>query len=111
MACKYGVNTQAKITRRSVRELIGKIRTKDPNVTTRIYLSEIVRCCECQKTVPLGIEVITLKREGESKKVLEHRCYCRDHGLEYEEKAQSQPIQLAEYDSDLEMYLDPPWRG
>ena len=111
MACKYGANTQAKVWRRSVRDLIGKIRTKDPNVTTRIYLSEIVRCCECQKTVPLGIEVITLKREGESKKVLEHRCYCRDHGLEYEEKAQSQPIQLAEYDSDEEMYSDPPWRG
>ena len=94
-----------------MRDLIGKIRTKDSNVTTRVYLSEIVRCCECQKTVPLGIEVVTLKREGESKKVLEHRCYCRDHGLEYEEKAQSQPIKLEEHDSDLEMYLDPPWRG
>jgi hypothetical protein len=94
-----------------VRDLIGKIRTKDPNVSTRVYLSEIVRCCECQKTVPLGIEVITLKKDGESKKVLEHRCYCRDHGLEYEEKAQSQPIQFAEQDSDQEIYLDDPWRG
>ena len=94
-----------------MRDLIGKIRTKDSNVTTRVYLSEIVRCCECQKTVPLGIEVVTLKKEGESKKVLEHRWYCRDHGLEYEEKAQSQPILLEEDDSDREMYLDPPWGG
>jgi len=75
-----------------MRELIGKIPTKDPNVTEVVYLSEIVRCLECQTTVPMGIEVVTVKKDGESKKVLRHVCYCRAHGLDYETTAQSMPI-------------------
>jgi len=75
-----------------MRELIGKIPTKDPNITEVVYLSEIVRCRECQKTVPMGIEVVTVKKNGESKEVLRSVCYCRIHGLDYETKAQSLPI-------------------
>ena len=73
-----------------MRELIGKITTNDLSVTKCVYRSELVRCCACQKTAPLGIEVITTKKDGETRKVLEHRYYCRVHGLNYEAKAQSQ---------------------
>ena len=45
-----------------MRELIGKIPTKDPNITEVVYLSEIVRCLECEQTVPMGIEVVTVKK-------------------------------------------------
>ena len=76
----------------AMRELIGKIPTKDPNVTEAVYLSEIIRCRECQRTVPMGIEVVTLKKDGESKKVLRHECYCRAHGLDYEERVRCLPI-------------------
>jgi hypothetical protein len=44
-----------------MRELIGKIPTKDPNITEVVYLSEIVRCLECEQPVPMGIEVMTVK--------------------------------------------------
>jgi hypothetical protein len=44
-----------------MRELIKKIPTKDPNITEVVYLSEIVRCLECEQTVPMGIEVVTVK--------------------------------------------------
>ena len=64
-----------------MRELIGKILTKDTDVTEEVYLSELIRCRECQRTVPIGIEVVTVKRDGVSKKVLTHRCYCRAHAL------------------------------
>jgi hypothetical protein len=77
-----------------MRELIGKIPTKDPNVTETVYLSEIVRCRECQMTVPIGIEVVRLKKDGESKKVLRHEYYCRAHGIDYEERVRSLPIHL-----------------
>jgi hypothetical protein len=63
---------------------MGKIRTKNPNVTEEVYLSEIVRCRECQRTVPMGIEVITVRKDGRSKKVLKHGYYCRAHGHVYE---------------------------
>lgn len=59
-----------------MRELIGKIPTKDPNVVEEVYLSELIRCRECHQTVPIGIEVLTVKREGASKKVLRHGYYC-----------------------------------
>jgi hypothetical protein len=75
-----------------MRELMGKIPTKDPNITEVVYLSELVRCLECQKTAPMGIEVVTVKKSGESKKVLRHVCYCRAHGFDYEMKVQSLPI-------------------
>lgn len=75
-----------------MRELIGKIPTRDPNITEVVYLAEIVRCLECQRTLPVGIEVVTVQKSGESKKVVRHVCYCRGHGLDYEKKAQSRPI-------------------
>jgi hypothetical protein len=75
-----------------MREMIGKIPTKDPNITEVVYLSEIVRCLECQQTVPMGIEVVTVKKSGESAKAVRHVCYCRGHGFDYETKAQSPPI-------------------
>jgi len=75
-----------------MRELIGKIPTKDPSITEVVYLSELVRCLECQKTSPMGIEVVTVKRDGKSKKVLRTVCYCRSHGYDYERKLQSLPI-------------------
>jgi hypothetical protein len=64
-----------------MREIIGKIQTKDPSITEVVYFSEVVRCLECQKTVPMGIEVVTVRKSGESREVLRHVCYCRGHGL------------------------------
>jgi len=75
-----------------MRELMGKIPTKDPNVSEEVYLSEIVRCRECERTVPMGIEVLTVKKGGESKEILRHEYYCRAHGLDYEMRVQSLPI-------------------
>jgi hypothetical protein len=75
-----------------MRELMGKIPTKDPNITEEVYLSEIVRCRECQRTVPMGIEVVTVKKSGKSKEVLRHEYYCRAHGLDFEMKVQNLPI-------------------
>jgi hypothetical protein len=75
-----------------MRELIGKIPTKERDVSKKVYFSELVRCRDCQRTAPLGIEVITLKNLGESKQVLKHEYYCRAHGAEHVMKAQSLPI-------------------
>ena len=75
-----------------MRELIGKIYTKDPSISEKVYFAEMVRCLECQQTVPMGIEVVTVQKSGESKKVLRHVCYCRGHGFDYESKAHSRPI-------------------
>ena len=75
-----------------MRELIGKVPTKDPNITEVVYRTEIVRCLACQQTVPMGIEVVTVQKSGEYKKVLRHVCYCRGHGFDYETKAHSLPI-------------------
>ena len=77
-----------------MRELLGTIPSKDPNVTQKVYLSETVRCQECKKTVPVGIEVVMTKKFGESRKVLKHDYYCRahafdSHGVEYESKMRS----------------------
>jgi hypothetical protein len=78
--------------RRAIRELIGKIPTKDPNIVEEVYLSELIRCRECQQTAPMGIEVITVKRDGGSRKVLRHGYFCRSHGHDYEMTLQSLPI-------------------
>ena len=56
-----------------MRQLLGKIRAKEPNVVQEIYLSELIRCSECQRTVPIGIEVITIKKDGEAKKAPQAR--------------------------------------
>ena len=75
-----------------MRELIGRIPTKEPGVTDDVYLSELVRCRECERTVPVGIEVVTTRRDRKSRSVLHHVYYCRAHGLDYEARAQSVPI-------------------
>lgn len=75
-----------------MRELMGKIPTKDPHVSEEVYLTEIVRCSECERTVPVGIEVVTIKKDGKSRKVLRHQYFCRAHGLDYETRVQSLPI-------------------
>jgi hypothetical protein len=75
-----------------MRELIGKIRTKDPGVIEEVYLSELVRCQECEQTVPIGIEVVTVKRDQKPRKVLHHGYYCRAHGHDHETRVQSLPM-------------------
>ena len=47
-----------------MRELIGRIPTKDSNVTKEVYLSELIRCRNCERTVPVGVEVVTVKGAG-----------------------------------------------
>jgi hypothetical protein len=93
-----------------MRELIGKIPTKDPNITEVVYLSEVVRCLECQKTVPMGIEVVTVKKSREFREVLRHVCYCREHGFDYETKAQGLPIRPhAQSQMSLLRFNSPDW--
>ena len=93
-----------------MRELIGKIPTKDPNITEVVYLAEIVLCLECQQTVPVGIEVVTVKKSGKSKQVVRHVCYCRGHGFDYETKAQSLPIRPhVRSETPLLRFSNPAW--
>ena len=66
-----------------MRQLVEKISFKSKGVTDEIYLSENIRCQECHRTVPVGIEVITVQKAGENSKVIKHRYYCRAHGSEY----------------------------
>jgi hypothetical protein len=76
-----------------MRELIGKITTKDSNITEIVYLAEMVRCLQCEHTVPMGIEVVTVKKSEKKKECVRHVCYCRAHGSDYETKAtQTLPI-------------------
>ena len=70
-----------------MRQLIGKIPIKYRNVIEEIYLSECVRCQSCQITVPMGIEVVTVRKEEKSKKVIKHAWYCRAHGADYAARA------------------------
>ena len=70
-----------------MRQLIGKIAIKFRDITEEIYLSECVRCQNCQATVPMGIEVVTVRKEGRSKKVIRHGWYCRGHGADYATRA------------------------
>jgi Fe-S-cluster-containing hydrogenase component 2 len=69
-----------------MRQLLGKIPISYRNVTEEIYLSECVRCQSCQVTVPMGIEVVTVRKEGKSKKVIKHGC-SRAHGTDYATRA------------------------
>ena len=80
-----------------MRELIGKVPTHDPRVTQNIYRSESVRCQKCLRTVAMGIEVVTVKTEGQFQKVLRHEYYCRadafdSHGMDYETSILNRPI-------------------
>ena len=63
-----------------MRQLIEKLTFKRRGVTDEVYLSENIRCQECQRTVPVGIEVITVQNAGGKRKVIKHRYYCRAHG-------------------------------
>jgi hypothetical protein len=65
-----------------MRELMGKI-PKSRGVIQEVYASEHVRCQNCQVTVPMGIEVVTVRVEGERKTTIKHAWYCRPHGAEY----------------------------
>jgi len=66
-----------------MRQLLGKIQIKHRNITEEVYLLETVRCQDCKVTVPVGIEVVTVRKEGKSRKVIKHRWYCRAHGTDY----------------------------
>jgi hypothetical protein len=70
-----------------MRQLLGKIAIKNRNVTEEIYLCEHVCCQNCQATVPMGIEVVTVRKEGQLKKVISHGRYCRAHGADYATRA------------------------
>ena len=70
-----------------MRQLLGKSRFTSGNVTEEVYLSENVSCQTCQITVPMGIEVVTVRDERDSKKVVKRARYCRAHGAEYAAKA------------------------
>jgi hypothetical protein len=71
-----------------MRQLIGKVPTKDRNVVEEVYLSEQVRCRDCLKTVPLGIEVVTVEKQEKSKKILRRTFFCRAHGSDYVSRAE-----------------------
>jgi len=70
-----------------MRQLIGKIPIKHRGVTEEIYSAELVRCQKCQATVPMGIEVVTVTKEGGSRQVVKHAWYCRPHGADYAARA------------------------
>ena len=72
-----------------MRQLIGKIPIK-AQVIEEIYLSEQIRCNECQKTMPVGVEVVRVQKEGKSKRVLKRTFYCRAHAGEYESRARGE---------------------
>jgi len=96
-----------------VRELLGKIPTHDPSVTQNVYLSETIRCQKCEKTAPVGIEVVTVKTEGDRKTVLKHEYYCRadafdSHGVDYETLLQNRQIKRA---GSVPRELHPQWGG
>jgi hypothetical protein len=50
-----------------MRQLLGKI-PKSRGITEEVYLAETVRCQDCQATVPMGIEVVRVRKEGKSKR-------------------------------------------
>jgi hypothetical protein len=66
-----------------MRQLIGKIPIKYRDLTEEVYFCEDVRCQDCQHAVPLGIEVVTVRKEGETRKVVKHGWYCRAHGADF----------------------------
>ena len=80
--------TRCNREQRLMRQLIGKIPTKNRGVIDEVYVSEFVRCRDCQRTVPMGIEVATVRIEGKSKKLVKRAFYCRAHGANYDARAQ-----------------------
>ena len=75
-----------------MRELIGKIQTRDPAITEVVYLTEMVRCLESSRRGRWASRWSRSRKVEKSRKILRHVCYCRGHGFDYERKAQSQPI-------------------
>ena len=73
-----------------MRQLIGKISIKGKVLVEEVYLSEQVRCLECQKMVPIGVEVVRVQKEGEKKKILKRVYYCRPHAGDYESRARGE---------------------
>lgn len=71
-----------------MRQLIGKLPGKKRGEVDEIYLAEHVRCRECQRTSPTGIEVVTVQKAGTTKKILRRAFFCRAHGAEYQSRAQ-----------------------
>ena len=70
-----------------MRQLVGRTPIKYHNVIEEIYFSENVRCQTCQTTVPTGIEVVTFRKEGNSKQLIRHCWYCRAHGADFATRA------------------------
>ena len=66
-----------------MRQLLGRTSIKHRNVVEEVYLCEHVLCQTCQITVPVGIEVVDVRREGQSRKVVRHCWYRRAHGADY----------------------------
>jgi len=73
-----------------MRQLIGKLPSKERGAVDEIYLVEHVRCRECQRTSPMGIEVVTVQKAGTTKKILRRAFFCRAHGAEYQSRAQGE---------------------
>ncbi|HET7805311.1 MAG TPA: hypothetical protein VFL53_13800 [Pseudolabrys sp.] len=72
-----------------MRQLIGKIRVRG-RIVEEVYLSEQIRCGECQKMVPIGVEVVTVEKDTKPKKVLKRAWYCRSHAGDYESRARGE---------------------
>ena len=61
-----------------------------PGVVEEVYLPRQIRCRECQKTVPIGVEVVTVQKDGPSKKVVKRAFYCRSHAGDYKSRARGE---------------------
>ena len=72
-----------------MRQLIGKIPVR-AQIIEEVYLSEQVRCRECQKIVPIGVEVVTVEKGTRPKKVIKRAFYCRSHAGDYESRARGE---------------------
>ena len=72
-----------------MRQLIGKIPVKG-RIIEEVYLSEQVRCRECQKTVPVGVEVVMVEKETKPKKIIRRTFFCRSHAGDYESRARGE---------------------
>ena len=74
--------------RKTMRQFIGKLPTKERGVVDEVYIAEQVRCRDCQKSSPMGIEVVTVQKEGKKKTILKRAFFCRVHGAEYQSRVQ-----------------------
>ena len=75
-----------------MRQLLGKLPGKERGAIDEVYLAEQVRCRECLKTSPMGIEVVTGPEGRDNRqKNTETSFFCRAHGAEYQSRAQGDP--------------------